>query len=41
MFKKIVSLLPSYMIFIQGIIAFIVPYALSKLFKWLHTIEKE
>ncbi|WP_280849919.1 hypothetical protein [Gottfriedia endophytica] len=41
MLKKLLSLIPDYIVFIQAGITFIVPFALSKFFKWLHYIEKE
>jgi hypothetical protein len=41
MLKKLLSLVPDYIVFIQAAITFIVPFGLSKFFKWLHYIEKE
>lgn len=41
MFKKILSLMPDYIIFIQAIITFLVPFGFSKFFKWIDSLEKE
>lgn len=41
MFKKIISLIPEYPIFIQAFFTFIVPLGLWKFFKWVHLMEKE
>ncbi|WP_275898296.1 hypothetical protein [Peribacillus alkalitolerans] len=41
MFKKILYFIPDYIVFIQTAVVFLVPYGLTKLFKWVHSIEKE
>ncbi|MEH7504477.1 hypothetical protein V7152_21090 [Neobacillus drentensis] len=41
MFKKILSLIPDYIIFVQAFITFLVPLGFYKFFKWIHSLEKE
>ncbi len=41
LFKKIISFIPEYPIFIQAFVTFIVPVGLWKFFKWVHFMEKE
>jgi hypothetical protein len=41
MLKKLISLIPDYIIFFQAIITFIVPFAIWKFFKWVYLMEKE
>jgi hypothetical protein len=38
--KVISSYLPSVMVIIQGMIAFVVPFGVSRVYKWLHSLEK-
>jgi hypothetical protein len=41
MFKKILSLIPEYSVFVQAFITFIVPLGFIKFFKWIYSLEKE
>ncbi|CAH2715086.1 hypothetical protein BACCIP111895_02270 [Neobacillus rhizosphaerae] len=41
MLKKILSLIPDFIIFVQAFITFLVPLGFFKLFKWIHSLEKE
>lgn len=41
MFKKIISFIPDYIVFIQTAVVFLVPYLFTKLFKWVQSVEKE
>lgn len=41
MLKKILSLIPDYIIFVQAFITFLVPFGFFKFFKWIHSLEKE
>ncbi|WP_258535813.1 hypothetical protein [Bacillus sp. 03113] len=39
--EKIVSYLPDWEIFIQGLIVLFVPLAISRFFNWFRTFEEE
>ncbi|WHY57076.1 hypothetical protein [Peribacillus simplex] len=41
MWKTIVSYLPEWQVFIQAFIAFVIPFVISELFKWLRTSKDE
>ncbi|WP_260445673.1 MULTISPECIES: hypothetical protein [Metabacillus] len=41
MWKMVYSYLPDWKVFLQGFIAFFVPFAISRFFKWARTLEEE
>ncbi|MGG0188624.1 MULTISPECIES: hypothetical protein [Bacillus] len=41
MWKMIVSYLPEWKVFGQAFIVFFIPYVISKIFSWIHSLEDE
>ncbi|MGM7723565.1 hypothetical protein [Metabacillus sp. Hm71] len=41
MWKTVVSYLPDWKIFVQGLIALFVPFVISRFFNWVRTFEEE
>ncbi|MFF2889611.1 hypothetical protein [Paenibacillus sp. NPDC057967] len=41
MWKQAIFYLPEWTVFMQGFIAFFIPYMLSRFFKWLYTSKEE
>lgn len=40
MIIKVINFLPDLNVFIEGIVCFIVPFAISRFFKWISSLEK-
>lgn len=41
MWKMVLFYLPDWKVFMQGFIAFVVPYVLSRFFKWIHHSKED
>ncbi|MDC2864259.1 MULTISPECIES: hypothetical protein [unclassified Bacillus (in: firmicutes)] len=41
MWKTIVAYLPEWKVFGQAFIVLFVPYVISKIFSWIHTLEEK
>jgi len=41
MWKKMIFYFPEWTVFLQGFIAFLVPYGIAKIYKWICTAKEE
>ncbi|PET66228.1 hypothetical protein COC52_24415 [Priestia megaterium] len=41
MWKSMVSYLPEWQVFVRALMAFFIPYIISRLFNWTRTSEEE
>lgn len=41
MWKMVLSYLPDWKVFMQGFIALVIPYMISRFFKWIHNSKED